>query len=220
MDTSIFSRVHGPLAWTTLMCAGLAAALLVYFLVRRPAITVGVKLLLLLALGVFPIAAAGSGNIVGFEASTERHFCGGCHVMGPYERDSLDPRSLSLASMHARNDEFGDRNCYTCHADYGMYGTVATKLAGLGHVYEYYGNGYHAMTLAEARTKIHIKKPFPNATCMHCHSLRLPGWADEPEHQAIVESLERGEVSCASAGCHGPAHPFSKGPAGPDVVQP
>jgi NapC/NirT cytochrome c family, N-terminal region len=215
MDTSIFDRVHGPLAWATLGSAAIAAAILVYYLVRRPQLTTGVKLLLLMALGVFPIAAAGSGNVVGFEASTERHFCGGCHVMKPYQEDSENPRSTSLAAMHARNDEFGGRNCYTCHADYGMYGTLVTKLAGLGHVYEYYGHGYHKMSLAEARAKIHIKKSFPNSTCMHCHSLRLPGWADEPEHQAIVESLERGEVSCASEGCHGPAHPFSKKKASP-----
>ena len=32
---------------------------------------------------------------------------------------------------------------------------------------------------------------------------------------SIVESLDRGEVSCASAGCHGPAHPFSKKDAAP-----
>jgi nitrate/TMAO reductase-like tetraheme cytochrome c subunit len=210
MASSIFDRVHGPLAWACLGGAAVAALLLAYYLARRPPLTVGVKLLLLMGLGIFPIISAMSGNVVGFEASTERQFCGGCHVMKPYENDSLDPRSTSLAAMHARNDLFGDRNCYTCHADYGMYGTVVTKLAGLGHVYEYYGNGYHAMSLEEARDKIHIKKPFPNQTCMHCHSLTLPGWADEPEHQAIVESVERGEVSCASAGCHGPAHPFSK----------
>jgi nitrate/TMAO reductase-like tetraheme cytochrome c subunit len=210
MASSIFDRVHGPLAWACLGSAAIAVLLLGYYLARRPPLTTGVKLLLLMGLGIFPIISAMSGNVVGFEASTERQFCGGCHVMKPYEDDSLDPRSTSLAGMHARNDLFGDRNCYTCHADYGMYGTIVTKMAGLGHVYEYYGNGYHAMSLEEAQGKIHIKKPFPNATCMHCHSLTLPGWADEPEHQAIVESVERGEVSCASAGCHGPAHPFSK----------
>jgi cytochrome c-type protein NapC len=212
METSIFDRVHGPLAWTCLISAALAATILIYYLVRRPELTTSVKLLLLMALGIFPLLAAGSGNVVGFEASTERQFCGGCHVMGPYQRDSEDPRSTSLASMHARNDEFGDRNCYTCHADYGMYGTIVTKMAGLGHVYEYYWNGYDKMTLDQARAKIHIKKPFPNATCMHCHSTRLAPWNENPEHAAIVESLERGEVSCASAGCHGPAHPFSKVP--------
>lgn len=212
METSIFDRVHGPLAWACLVSAAVAAALLLYYVIRRPELTTGVKLLLLMALGVFPIIAAGTGNVVGFEASTERQFCGGCHVMGPYERDSKNPRSTSLAALHARNDEFGERNCYTCHADYGMYGTIATKLAGLGHVYEYWIHGYHAMSLEESRGKIHIKRPFPSSTCTHCHSMTAPQWNDNPEHAAIVESLERGEVSCASAGCHGPAHPFSKSP--------
>ena len=97
--------MHGPLAWACLASAAVAAALLLYYLIRRPALSTGVKLLLLMGLGIFPILAAGAGNVVGFEASTERHFCGGCHVMGPYQRDSEDPRSTSLASMHARNDE-------------------------------------------------------------------------------------------------------------------
>ncbi len=210
METSIFSRVHGPLAWACLSCAAVAAGLLIYYLLRRPPLNSRTKMLLLMGIGVFPIASAAAGNIVGFEATTERPFCGSCHVMTPYQLDSEDPSSTSLAAMHARNDEFGHRNCYACHANYGMYGTVITKIGGMRHVYEYYLNGYHKMSLEEAREKIHIRKPFPNDTCLHCHSAKLRGWVDEPEHEAIVESLERGEVSCASEGCHGPAHPFSK----------
>jgi len=220
MEPSTSSAVHefplaSPLAWAALGCAAVAAVLLIWYLVRRPPLTSPTKILLLLGIGVFPIGAAFTGNIVGYETSTERHFCGGCHVMGPYQRDSEDPRSATLAARHARNAEFGAKNCYACHADYGMFGAVTTKLAGLRHVWEYYGNGYHAMSLEEARGKIHLLRPYPNANCVQCHSTRLPGWNAEPEHQAIVESLDRGEVSCASAGCHGPAHPFSKKDAAP-----
>ena len=200
----------GPLAWVCLFAAGAAALICVHFLVKRPAINLPVKLGLLAGLGVFPGLAAVSGNVIGFEATTERHFCGSCHVMTPYQLDSENPASTSLASLHARNDEFGGRNCYACHSDYGMYGTVVTKMSGMGHVYEYFLNGYREMTLEEARAAIHIRRPFPNATCLHCHSTETPRWGGVPEHQASKELTRAGTLSCASAGCHGPAHPMSR----------
>lgn len=193
----------------TLTSAGFAAAILLFFLIRRPAFTHVMKLWLFLGLGALPILAAGTGNVQGFETTEKRSFCGSCHVMARHAQDSEDPHSQSLAARHARNKMFGEENCYTCHADYGMYGTVITKFGGMRHVYEYYMH-YHDMPLSESRTKITILKPFPNSTCMRCHSTTLPKWEDVPDHQAIVESTQTGQVSCASSGCHGPAHPFSK----------
>jgi cytochrome c-type protein NapC len=90
-----------------------------------------------------------------------------------------------------------------------MFGTVTTKLGGLRHVYEYVFH-YRNMPLAEARVKIHIRTPFQNATCMHCHSTQGPIWNAVREHASLRDRARGGEVSCASAGCHGPAHPFSK----------
>jgi cytochrome c-type protein NapC len=66
------------------------------------------------------------------------------------------------------------------------------------------------MPLDEARAKIHIRTPFQNATCMHCHSTENPTWNAVREHASLLPRLRDEEVSCASAGCHGPAHPFSK----------
>ena len=62
--------------------------------------------------------------------------------MEPWVQDASDPASTSLAARHGRNALFGDPNCYTCHADYGMYGTVHTKIGGLRHVAAYYADGY------------------------------------------------------------------------------
>ena len=188
-----------------------SAVLVLWFLVRRPALTHATKLVLLAGIGLLPIATATTGNVAGFEATKSRRFCGSCHVMTPYANDSADPNSVTLAARHARNELFGDENCYACHADYGMYGTVVTKLGGLRHVYEYTLH-YRNMPLEEAREKIHIRKPYPNATCMHCHSTALPVWNAVPEHASLLEPLRSDAVSCASAGCHGPAHPFSKEP--------
>jgi nitrate/TMAO reductase-like tetraheme cytochrome c subunit len=203
-----------PFLAVAVACAAVAATLTLWFLVRRPALTHATKLVLLLGLGVFPIATAATGNVAGFEATKERSFCGSCHVMTPYRNDSEDPKSLSLAARHSRNALFGDENCYACHADYGMYGTVITKLGGLRHVYEYTLH-YRNMSLEEARATIHIRKPYANATCMHCHSTDNPIWNAVPEHSSLIVQLRDGSLSCASSGCHGPAHPFSKRPWSP-----
>lgn len=192
-----------------LLTAALAAAIIVIYLVMRPPLTRNVKLWLLFGLGILPIGSAVAANIQGFKATQERQFCGSCHVMTPYLRDVEDPASLGLASRHGRNKYFGGKNCYTCHADYGMYGTVLTKIGGMRHVWFYYKDFYD-MPLDEAREKIHLVKPYPNQNCMECHSTKLAGWLSAPDHRSALPALERGAISCASPGCHGYAHPWSK----------
>lgn len=198
-----------PLKAVALGSAALATLIVLWFLIARPQLTFVTKVLLLFGIGVFPITTAMTGNYTGFEATTKREFCGSCHVMKPYKEDSENPTSLSLASRHARNELFGDANCYACHATYGMFGTVKTKMGGMRHVYEY-ALHYHNMSLEEAREKIHIREPFQNATCMHCHSTENPGWTAVKEHASLIDDVRSEKVSCASEGCHGPAHPFSK----------
>jgi cytochrome c-type protein NapC len=201
--------IHNPLAAAAIFCAAVSALLVLWFLIRRPTLTNATKLLLLAGIGVFPLGTAATGNVSGYEATKTRRFCGSCHVMTPYSNDSENLASTTLAARHARNALFGDENCYACHADYGMYGTITTKLGGLRHVYEYVLH-YHDMSLEEAREKIHIRKPFQNSTCMHCHSTRDPIWNAVSEHTSLSDQVRDGSVSCASSGCHGPAHPFSK----------
>jgi cytochrome c-type protein NapC len=196
-----------PLAVVAIVAAVLAAACLVYYLIKRPSLGLVTKLVLLAGLGVFPLITAGSGNLVGFEATTTRQFCGGCHVMEPWVADANDPRSTGLAARHGRNALFGDKNCYTCHADYGMYGAVATKINGLHHVAAYL-RGYHRMPVDQALAEIRLYRPYPNANCTHCHSTTLPGFAAVPDHKIVAQPGDA-EASCASAGCHGPAHPFA-----------
>ncbi len=198
-----------PFQFAAIGCAGLAALLVLWFLLRRPSLTNATKLVLLLAIGVLPLITAATGNVAGFEATKQRSFCASCHVMTPYGNDSENPRSTTLAARHARNDLIGDENCYACHADYGMYGTVVTKLGGLRHVYLYVKD-FRNVSLEEARRTIHIRKPFQNATCMHCHSTEVPTWNAVKEHASLIDRVRLGTVSCASSGCHGPAHPFSK----------
>src|SRR6185436_12069832 len=124
-----------PVGILALVTAGIAALLLLHHLVRRPRLDAPARLRLLLGLGVFPFLSAVATTASGMHRTTERDFCGSCHVMSTHLEDVANPKSGSLSSRHARNAMFGQSACYTCHADYSMFGYPLTKLTGLGHVY-------------------------------------------------------------------------------------
>jgi cytochrome c-type protein NapC len=193
-----------------LVSALAAASILLRHLIKRPELDLTAKLLLLLGLGVFPTIAAATSTIAGMERTTEREFCGSCHVMGPYAENASAPAAQSLAARHSRNPFFGDRSCYVCHANYGAYGYALTKAGGMRHVYEYYLGGYKQMTLAESKKAIHLREPYDNHNCRQCHTATLHDWRRVPDHESLKKLLDSNKVSCASAGCHGYAHPFTK----------
>ncbi len=202
----------GPwLGFVALGCAAIAAAILIGFLLKRPVLDLRVKLALFLGLGVFPGIAAAASTVAGMERTTHREFCGSCHAMDAHFQAAVDPKRQSLAARHSRNPFFGEHSCYVCHADYGMYGYAMTKKGGMGHVYEYYLGGYDKLSLEQALKKIHLHKPYDNLNCRQCHTTTLRGWRSVPDHEALKAELFSNKVSCASAGCHGFAHPFDKG---------
>jgi len=131
--------------------------------------------------------------------------------MDAHYQDAVNPQKQSLAARHSRNALFGEHSCYVCHADYGMYGYAMTKTGGMRHVYEYYLGGYSKLSLAQALKVIHLRKPYDNLNCRQCHTTTLRGWRSVPDHDALKAELFSNKVSCASAGCHGFAHPFDKG---------
>jgi cytochrome c-type protein NapC len=198
-----------PLAILTLVCAACAIVILVAHLVLRPELHGATKVSLFLGLGVLPIGAAMTGNIQGYETTKQRAFCGSCHVMVPHASDAADPSGRSLASRHSRNALFGNESCYVCHADYGMFGTVTTKLGGMEHVYRYFTE-YRSVPMADAQASIHLYKPFSNTSCMQCHTTTLDVWRAVPEHRSSLDDVRADRVSCASPGCHGYAHPMTK----------
>jgi cytochrome c-type protein NapC len=194
----------------SLVSALIAAGILLHHLVKRPVLSVATKLRLLLGLGVFPTLAASASTVAGMEETTHREFCGSCHVMTAHFENTKDPKAQSLAARHSRNPFFGDRSCYVCHADYGMFGYALTKAGGMRHVYLYYLGGYRQMSLEQAKKAIHLIKPYDNHNCRQCHTTTLADWRRVPEHDSLRVELESNKVSCASAGCHGYAHPFTK----------
>ena len=194
----------------TLSASAVAASIIVVYLVRRPALDLTVKLWLLVGLGVLPGIVAASSTASNMHRTTERSFCGSCHVMEGHYADASDPTSQSLAARHSRNPFFGGESCYVCHADYGVFGYALTKLGGMRHVYKYYLGGYNQMTLAHAERVIRLLKPYDNANCRQCHSTTAEDWRRIPDHLSLKRELDESRVSCASAGCHGYAHPFTK----------
>jgi cytochrome c-type protein NapC len=194
----------------TLFAAGIAAMVLLRFLTKRPPLTLEWKLWLAMGLGVLPAISAGASTVQGMEGTTQRSFCGSCHVMESHYDDAANPKSQSLAARHSRNHSFGERSCYVCHADYGMYGYLLTKAGGLRHVYMYYLGGYRTMPLEQFEAEIQLVKPYDNANCRQCHTGTAHVWNRVPEHRALEAELASNAVSCASAGCHGFAHPFTK----------
>ena len=199
---------YPALAGASIVCAVIAAGILLWFLFRRPLLTGQVKILLLLGIGVFPIGSAMTGNIAGFEHTKRRNFCGSCHVMTPFQRDVENPNSHSLAAIHGRNETFGEDNCYECHRTYGAFSTVLTKLGGMRHVYEYYTR-YQFMDVNTALSEIALYEPMPNAICISCHSTTARTWLAWGDHRSSLPGLRNGHISCVSHGCHGPAHPFA-----------
>ncbi len=204
--------VATPMGALAVAAAGISLLLLLHHLIVRPKLTGGTKLKLLLGLGVFPAVTAIGSTATGLHHTTEREFCGGCHVMGAHLADVENPESMSLAARHGRNPMMGKVACYTCHANYGMLGYPLTKLTGMAHVYNYYLGGYRSWPLEKFLGEVRVAKAFPNSNCQQCHSGTLKSFKDTKEHRAMAEELAANKVSCASPGCHGVAHPFSKRP--------
>ena len=86
-----------------------------------------------------------------------------------------------------------------CHADYGMFGTVLTKIGGMRHVWLYYTRVPNT-PIEEAKKTIHLREPFPNDNCMQCHSTQDLLWLKVPDHKPPLDDVRADRVSCASRG--------------------
>ena len=185
---------------SALVSSVIAIIILVYYLVVRPPLGRATKVVLLFGLGVMPLAVSLAGNIAGFEYTLKRDFCGSCHVMRPYVEDAADRSSTSLASIHSRNSTFGHESCYTCHADYQIFGAMTTKANGLKHLYFYITEYANTGPYGEGGKPIHMYKAFNNAMCTRCHSTEAPRWSSVEDHAGMLEDLRKGDAKCID--CH------------------
>jgi len=209
VSNAVKLNVVSVLAGLTLGVSAVAACILLVYWVKQPRLDLKWRLLLFLAIALLPTVAAGTSTTEALNVTSERQFCGSCHVMEAHYKDAIDPGSMSLSARHTRNDAFGEHSCYKCHAEYGMFGYPLTKLNGLRHVWHYYFGEYGSMTLEEALPKLHTYKPYPNENCEHCHTGSGKIWLAVPDHRAVDADVRADKVSCASIGCHGAPHPDS-----------
>ena len=155
--------------------------------------------LLLVAVGLVPIMAAFMTFAHGLEASATVSSCGSCHVMTPIVRDLQDVKSDTLAATHFKNRYIRENQCYTCHSDYGLGGTLRAKLGGLRHVWHY--------TTGTYQLPIKIAAPYPNVRCLGCHG-ESQKFLNSETKKPIMADLMSGKTSCLE--CHAPVHPEQK----------
>lgn len=155
---------------------------------------------LFVAVGLVPVMVAFLSFAHGLEESTTVQACGSCHVMTPFVQDLQNVKSDTLAATHFKNRYIREAQCYTCHSDYGLAGTIKAKFEGLGHVWRYTTGSYEL--------PIKIAKPYPNVRCLGCHgaSQKFLNAAGHPKEE--IHNLMDGTVPCIA--CHGPAHPEQK----------
>lgn len=165
--------------------------------IRRSGLTSTSKQMMFLSVGILPLALVFFAYTYGMSASEKVEACASCHVMKPWVDDLRNPKSSTLAAVHFKNRYIQESHCYTCHSDYGMWGTMNAKWDGLGHIARY-STGIYELP-------IKIAKPYPNWRCLNCHATSQK-FLDPAKHpKEDMPDLLSGKTSCID--CHGPAHP-------------
>jgi nitrate/TMAO reductase-like tetraheme cytochrome c subunit len=142
-----------------------------------------------------PAVTIAMANYHLFEGTKDVESCARCHVMEPKVRDMADPHSLSLAARHYRNGWIAKQQCFTCHTDYGLYGTVKAKMDGFRHLVKYVTGTYEE--------PIRYPYRYNNQNCLACHK-GTPLFERVQSHHTIRDRLESSTVSCTN--CHGAPH--------------
>jgi hypothetical protein len=117
------------------------------------------------ALVILPVMLLPFATFTTFEYAKQINFCGSCHLaMEPYVHDLVNPKGKSLAALHYQvhfTPTQPGTACYSCHATYGVHGTMIAKMQGLSDAYRY--------TTGLYTTPIKLRKPFSNTLCLKCH---------------------------------------------------
>jgi nitrate/TMAO reductase-like tetraheme cytochrome c subunit len=154
------------------------------------------KLVAFAALILVPAGAVAIANYHVFEGVEEVSGCAGCHTMWPMVNDMQDPKSGTLAARHFRGRWIADRQCYHCHSDYGLSGTVNAKLEGYRHLARYVTRTYPE--------PIRLRGQYLNGNCLNCHA-GMATFERVPSHHTVEDRLASNRMTCLN--CHGLAHP-------------
>jgi cytochrome c-type protein NapC len=181
------------------------SAFLIAVLVARPAITStrGGKILAFLILFFLPVLCGFMGVSSEMDRAKTTAFCLSCHIMEPYGKSLHIDDPNHIPAAHFQNHRVpANEACYTCHADYAMFGTLKVKLHGLRHVYVYY------LGTPPAPQDIKLYQPFNNRECLHCH-LGARSFEEGVVHSsdpAVLAAIKSNQLSCMSSGCHDVVH--------------
>jgi len=166
----------------------------------RPSLTTGAawKVVAFIGLCVLPALCIVGGMNTHMQRSEQTQFCISCHAMVPYGKSLYVDDPTHIPAQHFQNHRVpADMACYSCHADYGIYGPLKDKLRGLTRIYMQY--------VSTPRNPITIPGGFKNAQCLHCH-LGARSFEENQIHAAIMDSLTSNQMSCLTSGCHDTAH--------------
>ena len=168
----------------------------------RPSLTRATswKIVAFVGLCVLPGLCLIGGINTHVQRSETTKFCTSCHVMVPYGQSLYIDDAAHLPAQHFQNKRVPvDMACYSCHADYGIYGSLNDKMRGLTRLYLQY------VSTPPDPAAIRIPGGFKNAQCLHCH-LGARSFEGNPIHAAMLDSLKSEQVSCLGSGCHDAAH--------------
>ena len=186
-----------------LSLAAMSACLILYVLwFRRHRLGEATsRLMLFLGICVIPMPLSLLGTAVGMEKSKRVEFCSSCHVMDPFIDDMRDVESGTLAAVHFKNRYIQREQCFACHSNYGIFGTIEAKNMGLRHIWK------DATGTYEVPVRIHA--PYDWTICLGCH-LESKKFTDFEFHADVLpEILEPGDnedpLTCIE--CHGAPHP-------------
>jgi cytochrome c-type protein NapC len=185
------------------LAAGLAIVALLYFGVGTLSASRWGRIALLVGIVALPLLLSAGSVSSGVHESSRTSFCLSCHEMQPYGMSLFADNRAALSAAHYQNRLVErDSTCYSCHADYAMFGDVKAKLNGLRHVWVHY--------FRKVPEKIALYQPYPSANCLHCHE-DARRFVEAPAHQAVLVALADGSTSCL--GCHNVAHDMKAVPA-------
>ena len=177
----------------------LSVVLAAVFLIR-PSLTsaAGWKIVAFIGLCVLPALCIVGGMNTHVQRSEQTRFCISCHVMIPYGQSLYVDDPTHIPAQHFQNHRVPvDMACYSCHADYSIYGPLKDKMQGLTRIYLQY--------VSTPPNPITIPGGFQNAQCLHCH-LGARDFEENPVHAAMMDSLKSNQTSCLTSGCHDTAH--------------
>lgn len=193
-----YQRPHDfTLGWgrrVGLTMAAASAGLILYVLIvrRKRLLDVTSRWLLFLGVCAIPFPLSLLSTAVGLETSKSPEFCGSCHAMEPFIADMKDPDSKTLAAVHYRNRYIHSEQCYLCHTNYGVFGTLEAKKAGLGHIWMQSTGSYEL--------PIRIAKPYDFTICLNCHGESEKFKAEKMHQRPLRQRENEEEWSCLK--CH------------------